>query len=1042
MDTSLPYSDKVNFSLKRPFISSIISYDLQNDGDQGDSAQQLIGAIVIRKELYELVAPDINNGIRFLIFDETETTLVAKTARYTFQNSSNTDFTEYNINIQLNEVILEPDQPPLSNGTTYRVKAEVKLVKHDGSQELRLSAEFKNFKGSQDISPIASVTISNTWALATNNDPSSSPARFNASPLVGISGYFKKTSQFNGGSTLNHLDTTSTKFKIEYQVSNGSWANVQKAVLLQKSSSESLWEAVSRVSAVSVVSSGNGEYVNVVGSGPGQNQEEMIFFIPQQQVTGGSNAFTESNQVKIKISIIDPTDMWQSANGGITEPRESNSIQLINKINNYDFVAGQSSEPWNSLDGSNLRLNIPIDWKSTHDHSVKVGVKYASGDSYSYQSFNYPTSDVHINVNPATGTTLYYSVAYLVKNVNISTNATTEGLAIEKSVSNKFFPSSTDYTIANTSYSTFNTGGKSSITFDLAFNAAATSRIDGVNVYFTSPSSSQGSNIVKTRIATCNLGGTAITIQLLHAGATINYASSSDNATPLNSITASGNIEASSSKIWGDFDLAEISFEAYRDSHVVSNNASYGTEYYKESGSNAFGKTIWNVPFLNAPSHNGAITLEGGVRNSNTPTKLSWMQAYHSTDIPYTYDLTMKENDVSSPLIHNVSGLTTNQQTLTIDLDNNAKYTITLALVFAPTTTGSMREVSVIDTITFHTIHVNVSSMDILVQHPSTTSIVSLKWNEPIITGDSVTSGSYESSSFTTNIGEHYIEYSTTNPTNALTRLASSSSNVKERIVSPATLKEYSLPVTSVKTKYSFFMHIGAVIKYKVNSTIASTSAVDISDQTNTSDGSQYVVSSIPIITTFTNNIVSGQAHPTLSINLDANGLEDEGFISVLILLGQDGTQNKIDGESVLLLFPDTGSSFNLSTSNLLGGSGLATGDARLAGGESYTSNPRNLNGSAPGTLPVSTGGGDYVLTIGSVNSTTGRYNNSTLRMPSTSTSGFLNADVNYMIAVTTRRGTNFGVGTFTYVPPAVVDTINITRTGDDYFVNFNINSL
>ena len=1047
LDTSLPYSDKVNFSLKRPFISSISAYDLQNDGDQGDSAQQVIGAIVIRKELYELVAPNINNGIRFLIFDETETTLVATTAPYTFQNSSNTNFTEYNIDIQLNEVILESGQPPLSNGTTYRVKAEVKLVKHNGSEELRLSAEFKNLKGSQDISPIASVTISNTWALATNNDPSSSPARFNASPLVGISGYFKKTSQFNGGSTLNHLDITSTKFKIEYQVSNGSWANVLKAVLLQKSSSESLQEAVSRVSAVSVVSSGNGEYVNVVGSGPGQNQEEMIFFIPQQQVTG-SNAFTESNQVKIKISIIDPTDMWQSANGGITEPRESNSIQLINKINNYDFVAGQSSEPWNSLDGSNLLLNIPVDWNSNHAHSVKVGVKYASGDSYSYQSFNYPTSEVQINVNPATGTTLYYSVAYLVKNVNISINATTEGLAIEKSVSNKLFPSSSDYSIASTSYSTFNTGGKSSITFDIAFNAAATSRIDGVNVYFTSPSSSQGSNIVKTRICSysSSQGGNGKTIQLLHIGAsssTINYSSTANN-TLLNTMNASGTIEASSSKIWGDFDLAEISFEAYRDSRVVSNNASYGTEYYEESGSNAFGKTIWNVPVLNAPSYNGAITLAGGVRNSSTPTKLSWVQVVDPNNIPFTYDFAMMKN-AESPLIHDDSGLnslSTNEKTLTIDLDNNAKYTIALASVFAPTTTGAMREVSVIDTITFHTIHVDVSGINILVNHPSTTSIVNLSFNEPIITGDSVTSGGYESSSFTTNIGEHYIEYSTTNPTNALTRLASSSSNVIERIVSPATLKEYSLPVTSVKTKYSFFMHIGAVIKYKVNSTIASTSAVDISDQTNTSDGSQYIVSSIPIITTFTNNIVSEQDYPTLSINLDANGLEDEGFISVLILLGQDGTENKIDGESVLLLFPDTGSSFNLSTSNLLGGSGLAAGDARLAGGESYTSTPRNLHGSAPGTLPVSTGGGDYVLTIGSVNSTTGRYNNSTLRMPPTSTSGFLNADVNYMIAVTTRRGTNFGVGTFTYVPPAVVDNINITRTGDDYFVNFNINSL
>ena len=61
--------------------------------------------------------------------------------------------------------------------------------------------------------------------------------------------------------------------------------------------------------------------------------------------------------------------------------------------------------------------------------------------------------------------------------------------------------------------------------------------------------------------------------------------------------------------------------------------------------------------------------------------------------------------------------------------------------------------------------------------------------------------------------------------------------------------------------------------------------------------------------------------------------------------------------------------------------------------------------------------------------------------MPPTSTSNFSNGEVNYMIAVTTRRGTNFGVGTFTYAP-TIVENINISQNGSDYFVNFNINTL
>ena len=1030
--------DKVNFSLKTPFISSLTAYDFQVDSET-DSIQQVIANIVVRKELYELVAPNSVNGIRFLIYNSDATKLIAKTTSYTFQNSSSNINTEYSI--KLNEVTIETGEDPLSNGTIYKVKAEVTIIKHSGDTELRLSAEFKDLKGSQDIAPITNVTISNTWALATNNNPSSSSTRFDSSPIIGISGYFKKTPQFNGGNNATkHLDLTSTKFKMEYQIGEGSWTNVQKAVLLQKSSSESLEEAVSRVNAASVVSSQDGQYVNVVGSGVGTSQENMIFFIPQQQVTG-TNTFTESNKVKVRVTIIDTENIWGLSSSS-SVARDSNSTQLINKINKYDFVNGSNAEPWNTLDGSNLVLNIPVDWASIHAHSVKVGYKYASGDSYTYQTFGYTTSTAQINVDPTSGTTLYYSVVYIVKNDNINVGATTEGLTIEKDVPNTFFPSSSDYSVTNTSYNTFNTGAKSSITFNLTFSPASTSRVDGVNVYFTSPSSSQGSNIVKTRIATylSTQGGNGKTIQLLYTNSpsTINYATTL-NSTLLNVMNSSGQITTTTGVIWGDYDMANISFEAYRDRRVNSTSASYGNTNYIESGLNSFDKTIWNVPVLSAPSSNGSITLTGGVRNSSSDTKLTWTGSSDANSVNFKYDLTMMKNADSS-LIHNDSGLSLTEKVLTIDTTANAKYTITLKNVFAPSTTGSMREVSAHDTITFHTIHVNVSSMNILVQHPSNTSSVSLSWVEPTITGDSVTMSGSESASFTTNISEHFIKYSTTNPTNALTRLASSGSNVIERIVSPATIKGYSLPVTSLKTKYSFFMHIGAVIKYKVNTTIVSTSSVNISDQTTTSSGSQYIVSSVPIINTPTISpvIASGQLHPTLSLGLDANGLEDEGFISVLVILGQDGTQTKIEGEGVLLLFPDTGANFDISSANLLGGLGSLPGDARLAANESYTTIPYNISS---GQSTMSTGSGDYVLTIGGVNSVTGRYGNSTLKMPPTSTSNFSNGEVNYMIAVTTRRGTNFGVGTFTYAP-TIVENINISQNGSDYFVNFNINTL
>jgi len=1033
--------DKVIFNLKKPVINSLTTYDLQVD-TEGESSEQIIADIVVAKELYELVAPNSASGIRFLLFDSDETTLVASSIPYTFQNSSSIATAEYPI--RLNHLTIEAGQDALSNGIVYKVKAEVTIVEHSGSVELRLSEAFTELFGSQSVAPITSINISNHWALATNNNPSSSLARFNSSPDIGISGYFKKTPQFNGGATTKHLDTNDTEFKIEYSVGGGAWNNVKKAVLLQKLSSETLFEAVSRASALTLVSSpnGNGQYPNVVGSGLGSDQESMIFFIPQEQVTG-VNAFTELNSVKIRITIIDSGNIWQSDEGGISQYRDSNSLQLINKINKYEFVNGSASEPWNSLNGSNLLLNIPVDWKSIHADSVKVGVKYAPGDSYSYQTFTHPTSLVQINVNPNSGTTLYYSVAYIVDNVNIGSTATTEGLSIENSVSNKFFPSSSDYSVANTSYKTFNTGGKSSITFDLAFDAASTSVIHGVNVYFTSPNSSQGSNIPKTRIGSYPLsseGGSGLTIQLLYYGAsssTINTYGSSDNNTPLNTLTSGGLITSDDATKWGDFDLANITFEAYRDSRVVSTNASYGTTYYVESGSSDFGKTIWNVPVLNSPSGSGSVSLVGGVRNSSVATKLSWPHLSIPNSGNLTYDLTMKKNAESS-FIHNfvdVNSLTANEQTLLIDTGANAKYTITLASVFAPTTTGAMREVSAIpDTIEFHTIHVDVSGINVSVNYPSTTSKVNLSFGDAVVSGNSVTSGALVSASFVNNIVEQHVIYSTTNPTNVLTRLAPES-NAIERILAPDTLKEYTLPVTSPATKYSFFMRLKAFIKYKVNSSVANGLSVEISDQTATSFNSEYIVSSIPIIgTTFTTTPNPVDGTPVMNLLLNANGLEEEGFISVVIIIGQDGTPDKVEGESVILVFPDSGATSDYS--NNLAGSGV--GNPRLAGGESSTATPRSLTGAVMGTHGSPSP--SYTLTIGDINSTTGRYNNSTLKMPPTSVSGFSDGPINMWIMATTRRGTDFSGLTATHSPPVVVSNVTITGSGSDFYVNFDLN--
>jgi hypothetical protein len=90
----------------------------------------------------------------------------------------------------------------------------------------------------------------------------------------------------------------------------------------------------------------------------------------------------------------------------------------------------------------------------------------------------------------------------------------------------------------------------------------------------------------------------------------------------------------------------------------------------------------------------------------------------------------------------------------------------------------------------------------------------------------------------------------------------------------------------------------------------------------------------------------------------------------------------------------------------------------------------------------MGTAGGEYTLTIGGVNSTTGRFNKSTLKMPLSSVSGFTSGDeINAFVLLTTRRGTNFATRTFTYTPPVIVQNLTISGSGSSFYANFDVNN-
>ena len=366
-------------------------------------------------------------------------------------------------------------------------------------------------------------------------------------------------------------------------------------------------------------------------------------------------------------------------------------------------------------------------------------------------------------------------------------------------------------------------------------------------------------------------------------------------------------------------------------------------------------------------------------------------------------------------------------------------------------------EISEPTVIVFHTVEVDTSDMTLAVINPSNTTSVTLSWAAPDITGNSVTESGYEPSSFANNIYAQYIKYST----------GSSGSYSKLDLDPLASLIEsspvtHTLPSAAVAgTLLNFVVYVEAQVKYTVDGVLSSTKStpfdVPFTPETPT-PVSQYIVSSIPSVGVIPDSedvnivpvLVQGSSNPTLLLNLNANGLEEEGFISVVVILTQDGTANKPEGEQALLIFPDPNSNHPFSSTTFVntidGTSGAGAGDVRLAGGDSATSVPKNVS---PSVLSTDPNDNEYTLTIGTVETAesvvvtggeVGRYGLSTLEMPSTANSGFVSGSiVNYMVILTTRRGTDIGVGEFTYEALPSVQNVQIVTTGGQYYVQFNI---
>jgi hypothetical protein len=220
-----------------------------------------------------------------------------------------------------------------------------------------------------------------------------------------------------------------------------------------------------------------------------------------------------------------------------------------------------------------------------------------------------------------------------------------------------------------------------------------------------------------------------------------------------------------------------------------------------------------------------------------------------------------------------------------------------------------------------------------------------------------------------------------------------------------------------------------------------------------------YTVSTIPRMSLSMNGVTSTSTivvqnqtnNPSIALNLDAMGQENQGFISLVLILTQDGTPSNPSGVEVLLQFPNNPSSsnpFTIQNNTAAGG----PPSANLTGGE--VSGPTSTISVAPLglSLPSETSANyQYTLTIGPqgtpsnpqqnpTNTGTGKFSWSYLTLPRSAYSGFQNGqEMNIMGILTSARGTDIMIGSVMYYDILQASNVSVNSYSGFYYLNFTL---
>jgi hypothetical protein len=749
----------------------------------------------------------------------------------------------------------------------------------------------------------------------------------------------------------------------------------------------------------------------------------------------------------------------------------------------WTVSANNDNMPYMSF-GSQLQLVIPMNIDQA-PHYKDATITWVS---------NGPTPVVPNNVsenvvgnlpafNVVAGTTITYKVTYNYHAI--------DGSVFPGQISELYTavcldsPKQSDYSVTDYSFTTFNNNklpnGKSTISFKISENVSSTDRMDGVDVYFQPSQTSPAiPSILIERYSLSDLSGANPALRTL----TLVNPAGADGKTYILQLVVDSNgnpvldvdgnhTYVQTSYVWNNKTAGVISFVGYRDHRVSPYTPALYTNYAVSRYTPAPPPpgtgpgNVVNIPFLPKPSnlhnHSGGMgpviggLLAGGLlagaagsggsssssssssssngdSSNNDPDEeeqnswggvegitltsgiigqdiyLMWKPPFGAVvdgeESNVTYSVTLSngvEQDVG------YLDFDVNQPYCKLKgVDSVMEYTINLMNTCE---VDGIPEESEPNVIIFTAARVVTTVMIVTVDPKSTDESLTVSWLPPVKEGTSL--------------------ITSTKLTNNGTNVSSSPTPYKES--SP---KTYDISSLSLGEIMKLKMAVRARINYTIDGVLCPTYATRLSLGHET----DYALSTIPSVSlsSSTSTVLmqgNSSSTPTLLLELNANGLEAEGFISLVVILTQDGTPDKPGGTEVLLQFP-----LNPSSSNpfLFPGKVESVG-SNLTAGNSYSVIPLNL--SPTGLSNSLDPSGNYTLKIGNVLTSgvdSGRYSLSFLTFPANS--GFVDdKEANIMAILTTRRGTDIMVGSFNYVTPAEVSQISISQANGNYYVNFTL---